>query len=120
MAMEYGDDRILRISVIGDAVIGREEVKMQMETIERLGVEMPYAVLVDARKPFTITKEGQELSASYSHLRIATAVVTHNSVTRMLSNAYISVFKPVNPIKLFSDGKEAERWLIEQMEVVKK
>lgn len=115
MAMSYGDDGILRIEVKEGAVIDREEVKMQNETIERLGVVIPYVALVDARASFTITKAGQELSASYSNLRIATAVVTGNPVTRMLSNAYVALFKPAHPIKLFSSVSEAEGWLKKQL-----
>jgi hypothetical protein len=118
--MHYGDDGILRVKIMEGAVIGREQVKMQMETIERMGIHIPHLALVDARNDFTITKDGQETAAAYYHMRIATAVVTGNPVTRMLSNAYVDIFKPASPVRLFSNEKDAEAWLIKQMTLVRK
>lgn len=114
-AMSYGDDGILRIRILANATIGIEQVKLQYEYTRHLCGTGNVPVLVDARHTFSITREAQQYSAQQSAGRIATAVVTNNPVTRILTNTYVKIFKPASPVKMFSGEEEAVMWLKEKL-----
>lgn len=115
MWMGYGEDGILRVRMVEDAVFDLEDAKLQFNTIRRLVGEKRVPVLLDARKPFTTTKDAHEYLAQQSGHRIATAVITTNMISKTIINTYITVFRPASPYKMFTDETEALEWLKAQM-----
>jgi hypothetical protein len=109
--MELGNDGILRIYVLKGARFELEQMIVHYETTHRLAGNHHVPVLVDARVNHSASRKAQEYAAAQSHTRLATALVTNNPLTRLLTNIYISVFRPVSPLKLFSSIESAEDWL---------
>lgn len=107
----YGDDGILRVKPRPNAEVDLDDVILYFENADRLTEGQKVPVLVDSTEPYTTSKRGQQYSAQRSHNRIATAVVTTSTITNMLTNTYVSVFKPASPIRLFTSETEAIEWL---------
>jgi hypothetical protein len=114
--MGYGDDGILRIRMLENALVDLDNIRLQYETIARLVGDKRVPVLLDARADFNTTREAQEYLAMKSDGRIATAVLTNNPVSRALINTYITVFRPVSPYKMFTEEDKAVGWLKEMLE----
>lgn len=115
MWMGYSEDGILRVRMVEGAFFDLEDARLQFNTIRRLVGEKRVPVLLDARSSFTTTKDAHEFLAQHSGHRIATAVITKNAISKTIINTYITVFRPASPYKMFTDEKEAEDWLKEQM-----
>ncbi|MBI3510043.1 MAG: STAS/SEC14 domain-containing protein [Bacteroidetes bacterium] len=115
MLLTYGEDGILRMKIHENSVIDLRQSKLMNESMMRLAEKKKFPVLIDARTNYTWEKDAQEYIATNSSFRIATAVLITNPVVRMLSNAYVSMFKPSYPVKQFSDEAEAIQWLKEMM-----
>jgi hypothetical protein len=113
--MELGNDGILRIVVHKGARFELEQMIVHYEVAHRLAGKYRVPVLVDASAQHSISRKAQEYAAAQSHTRLATALVANNPLTRLLTNIYISVFRPVSPLKLFSSIESAENWLRDQM-----
>ena len=115
MWMGYGEDGILRIRMIEGASVEVDDIKLQYETIKRLTDKKRLAFLLDARANFTTSKAAHEYLVQQSADRIATAVITSNSISKAIVNTYITVFKPASPYKMFTNEEAAIKWLKEQM-----
>lgn len=113
--MELGTDGILRITIHQGARFEMDQVILHYETAHRIAGKHNVPVLVDARAQHTVSRKAQEYAAEQSHTRLATAVVTNSPLTRLLTNIYVSVFRPVSPLKLFSSIESAEDWLRDLM-----
>ena len=113
--MGFADDGIVRIRIFPNVNIDLEQIKAQHECIRHLAGAHAVAVMVDARADFTISREAQEYSAQQSHFRIATAIISNNSVTRVLTNTYVKIFRPVSPIKIFDCEEKATQWLLQMI-----
>jgi hypothetical protein len=111
----YGDDGILRIRILEDAVVDIEGIKLQYKTIERLTGLKKVPVLLDARANFSSTRDTYEFLAQHASHRIATAVLTRNPFSKAVVNTYITVFRPVSPYKLFTDEQKAIEWLMQMV-----
>lgn len=107
-----GEDGILRIRILENATITFEQAKLQEQTIHRLIGDSRVPVLIDAREPYSWEKEAQQYIADHAaSYRIATAVITNNPVSRLITNTYVSIFKPSYPVKLFTEESKAIEWL---------
>lgn len=107
----YGEDKILRMRVLEGAVIDLNQAKLITEAMMRLADVTPVPVLIDGRQSYTWDKDAQEYIALNSGFRLATALITNNAVSRILSNSYAKIFKPTYPIKIFSSEEKAVEWL---------
>jgi hypothetical protein len=107
----YGDDKILRMRVLEGANIDLKQAKLITESMQRLTDEMPVAVLIDGRQNYTWEKDAQEYIAQNSAFRLATALITNNSVVRIFSNSYSKIFKPSYPLRIFATEEKALEWL---------
>jgi hypothetical protein len=113
--LEYNDDRILRITILPNSRIDIEQARQNWDTAARLIETDRVAVLVDATAEHQITRLAQEFAADKSQFRVAHAVVTSSTITRLLTTLYVALFRPAVPLKLFSDFQSAETWLRSQL-----
>ena len=116
MWMGYGEDKILRIRILEGVTIDLTQAKLMNDSMIRLADEIPMAVIIDTRANYHWDKDAQEYVAQNSQHRLATAVITNNPVSRLLSNSYVKLFKPSYPSRIFPDEAKAVVWLKEIME----
>ena len=108
----FDKDKILRMKILEGTRIDLTLAKIINENIRRHAAGGKIAVMIDARANYSWDKDAQKYMAENSECRLATAVITNNPITRILSNTYVKIFKPSYPVKLFSEEKEAVEWLL--------
>ncbi len=113
MYMSFGEDKILRVRILEGVTIDLKQAKLMNECMIRLAETDRFPVLIDARASYNWEKDAQEYNATHSDFRLATAVMTNNPVSRLLTNTYVKIFKPNYPVKIFSDEEKAVLWLKE-------
>lgn len=113
--LEYREDRILRITILPNSRIDIQQARQNWETAARLIGNIRVAVLVDATAEHQLTRLAQEYASEQSHHRVAMAVVTQSTITRLLTTLYVAIFRPAIPVKLFSSASAAESWLNQQL-----
>jgi hypothetical protein len=113
--LEYREDRILRITILPNSRIDIEQARLNWDTAARLTGNTRVAVLVDATAEHQVTRLAQEFAAEKSQHRIAHAVVTTSTITRLITTLYVALFRPAVPLKLFGDTQSAENWLRQQL-----
>ena len=113
--LEYREDRILRITILPNSRIDIEQARLNWETAGRLTGSTRVAVLVNATAEHQVTRLAQEFAAENSQFRVAHAVVTSSTITRLITTLYVALFRPSVPLKLFSDMSSAEGWLRQQL-----
>ncbi|MDQ3112208.1 MAG: STAS/SEC14 domain-containing protein [Bacteroidota bacterium] len=113
MWIGFGEDKILRVRILEGVTVNLQQAKLMNEAMIRLAGAGQFAVLIDARVTYSWDKDAQEYIANNSGFRLATAILTNNSVSRLLTNSYVRLFKPEYPTKIFSDEEKAIAWLKE-------
>lgn len=109
---------ILHINVLEGTEITLEKLKIDHEMGLKLTGNRKVLALVDTRASFVITPEAREFMRSdvINQYRIATAVVTDNSVSRIIVNLFMKLNTPSTPFKMFNCPEKAEQWLLETKE----
>ena len=115
MWMGFGDEKIIRVRILEGMKIDLKQAKLMNECMLRLAEKDRFPVLIDARASYSWNKDAQEYNATHSDSRLATAVITNNPVSRLLTNTYVKIFKPAYPVKIFSNEAKAILWLKEFM-----
>ncbi len=83
----------------------------------RVAEDKLHGNLVDARELLFMTNEARARFGRQSPPTLsATAILVGSSVQRTLGNIYLSVARPTNPTKLFSETRDAVSYLREQNE----
>jgi hypothetical protein len=72
-----------------------------------------YPFLVDTRGLVHITKEARDYlgSTDGSEGVIASAILIGSPVTRIIGNFFMSINKPIIPVRLFNEREDAKKWL---------
>ncbi|MCB0402856.1 MAG: hypothetical protein KDD41_12285 [Flavobacteriales bacterium] len=75
----------------------------------------PFVTIVDGRNVRSnMSHEARQYFASnkkITDIRKAQSIVVNNLHTKLLANFYMNFYKPSNPIKIFRDFEEAEKWV---------
>jgi hypothetical protein len=108
----FGKDKILRIRILEGTRIDLKLAKIITENMRRHAADGRIPILIDARASYTWDKEAQQYMAENSEFRLATAVISNNPLTRLISNTYVRIFKPNYPVKMFTEENEAVEWLL--------
>lgn len=109
--LALGDDGILRVKIREECSVHIEDIRLFYEAYDRLTDNRPVPWLVDATKSYSITREAQEYGAAQSHRRLGMAVITGSAWTKVMLNAYSSVFRPQSPLRVFTNEADALEWL---------
>jgi hypothetical protein len=72
-----------------------------------------YPALADVRSVKSATKDAREYLASEhgTSFIVATAMIISSSVNKILGNFYLQINKPKIPAKIFTNKKDAIKWL---------
>lgn len=107
------EDGILHIKALGGVLIDLPSLKEDDAVNPQLTGGKKVLALYDGRASFDITPDAQAYvrSGILNKSRIATAVVTNQSLLIIIVN-FMNVFgKPESPLRMFRDEKEAMKWL---------
>jgi len=72
-----------------------------------------YPMLVDGRDVSSITKEARDYFAKDDGIKLllASALVADSVLGKFIGNFFLQINKPILPLRLFTDEKEAYKWL---------
>lgn len=111
------DDNIVVLKWKADAEIDVAACKEIIEIRKEHQKVDKALLLIDQREFWTITKEAKEFSErdDVQAQNKAIALLTGNSLPSiMVANAYIKLYKPEVPVKMFKSKEKALKWLKEQ------
>ncbi len=115
---DFGEVSIRQEGVVHAKVLHGVEIDLgKAETyhslIEHLTQSKEHCTVIDLSGISSITPEAreylQETSSKWGKT-VAVALVTNTFTSRMLSGFFLSVNKPVYPIKAFTDSLAAQQW----------
>lgn len=73
---------------------------------------MSYPTLFDIRNIASTSKEARDYMANEGNeLVTASALLVNSPVTKMIGNFFISVSKPKNPTRIFTEKEKSLEWL---------
>jgi hypothetical protein len=106
-------NEIITLRLYDKVNIEPEDIKELHLANQKLLEGNKYSLLVVAGKYSNVTAEARELAAQkeFSANRVALAFVTNQLAQKFLVNFFIRFNKSNTPTKLFTDEKEAIRWL---------
>ncbi len=109
-----GEDGIMRHNMHKGAVLGLAAAEDLIAKSTQLsgGKKCPFLVKTSGTK--SMSREARSfLSSSEESAKISAAVafLITSPVTRVLANFFIGLNKPIFPVKLFTDEKNALAWL---------
>lgn len=108
----YGDDGIVRVKPKPGIIAELADVQLYYETCARLTGGHPAPFLVDSTEEYAVTREGQQYASDHSASRLATAVIVSSAFSKNAFNLYLRIFKPMSPMRMFTDVATAEEWLL--------
>lgn len=103
----------IRIDIHEDVELDSEDILQINKAKNELVGDNKHVVLFVPCEFGAITKEARETSASEEVYRnaIAKAIIVTHLGNRLIASFFIMVNKPPAPTKLFSDEKDALKWL---------
>lgn len=111
----FGNDNILRMRIKDGVTIDLKQAKIINDEMRRHATHGRIPILIDARVKYNWDKDAQKFMADNSDFRLATAVLSDNPFSRLLTNTFVKIFKPSYPVKLFTEEEKAIAWLKEMM-----
>jgi len=115
------EDDFLKIESINEIYIGT--IKYPVVDLEisknisekRLKIQkgIPSPILSNIKSVKTVTKEARDFMASESGCEgvIAAAVLIDSTIGSMIGNFFIRISKPLRPTRIFTNEKDAIKWL---------
>lgn len=95
--------------------IDLQEAKEHVQACLKITKGNKVPILLDARKglpPMSQAALGYFAKNELTHLRLAEAILIDTLAKRMLARFYYLFHKPKNPLRIFSNEKEAVGWLV--------
>jgi hypothetical protein len=111
--MYIDDDGILQIRFFEGVKVTLEKVKEYYAITNDLLKNQKSLVLIDASEDYEITEEAKAYGQTEEAMknRIAVAFVTKSIANQLMFNLYLKFYKPLVPMKMFSDKTAALKWL---------
>ena len=105
-------DEIIHIQIVGDSIT-YEMIDEGIKKRNELFGYKNHLLFADIRGAKTFTREARaRLSQKDGGNSVTAVAIMINSKTHMLMyNFFSSIYKPPSPTKLFTDEKEAYKWL---------
>ncbi|HWY12661.1 MAG TPA: hypothetical protein VN026_15110 [Bacteroidia bacterium] len=106
-------DGIVEIDCADDTEYDVEDIKQNLECIQKIAAGKKVLVLNNAGEYTTVSKEAREYIGSGPHRDFiaAEAFVIRSLGQLILGNLFMKVNKPIVPAKLFKTKWAAEHWL---------
>ena len=106
------EDDILYCNYKKIDVLDIDAVKVGVQDRVKFSENVSYPCLFDIRLMGKVTKEARDYLANEGNdLVTASALVVGSSVLKIIANFFITVNKPKNPTRMFTDKESAIKWL---------
>ncbi len=111
--LEVDNDEIVKARVKDHVTIDLKEAQEMIETLLKITPDCSRPLLVNLGKLTYITKPARDFFQNNNRKPAAPAValIANSQITKFIGNFYISFNKPRIPTKLFSNEKNAVKWL---------
>lgn len=111
-AKMWREEGIVFVKFIDKLDMTLEKAQEGVRTRLKLSGGISYPVLIDMRGIKSVTREAREyLADEGAKLIKAGALIVGSPLNRTLGNIFLWVNKPKVPTRLFTDEKEALKWL---------
>ncbi len=109
-----GDDGIARTKVKKNAEVVLEDARENSVVVNSFFVDEKFPLLIDARGIKSITREARSFFTTNGRETntMAFAILIDSSVSKVVGNFFLGINKPAVPTKLFTNEKEAAKWLL--------
>ena len=107
------EDGIVTIQYKENAVLDLPLLKTIVKNRIDLAENIPRPILLEPSKGLYWTKEAKAYGAKKEALLLTTAwgIVNSNTVVMISINSFLTFYKPLVPVKIFSEREKAIRWL---------
>lgn len=112
--LELLEPQIIKVCMTDGIDIELKDAQEMIHAASQLANGKTYVTLFDASKTGTISKEARDAFA-VSPKRIAAAILTDSLANKLVGNFFIKSHKPLYPTRIFSNEKEALKWLRTQI-----
>lgn len=101
--------------VFANETLEQKEAVQIYETMKEFGGGKRMKAIVETNNEGTVDKEFRNFVASFNFMSQLDkgAVVIHSTAQKLVGNFFINFNKPSRPVKLFSNMKDAIKWLEE-------
>lgn len=119
--LKYEGNGILIIKLLEDAEIDLAASKEMQRASLEITEGKKFVALIDARNRVIVTKEAREWGSTPEAQvnLLAQAILTNSLANRIIGNFIIRFHKPVAKTKLFTEEKEAMKWLRQEFSLFK-
>lgn len=109
-----GEDGIARTKVKKNSEVVLEDAMENSKVVNSFFVDEKFPLLIDARGIKSMTREARTFFTTNGRETntMAFAILIDSSVSRVVGNFFLGINKPAVPTKLFSNEKEAIKWLM--------
>lgn len=107
------DDGIIHILTPDEVFFTLSDAKEFLKVLEEFSGGVPHPVLINPGRHMSVDADARTFMATEEAMKniIALAIVEANMAMRVTSNLFMTVDKPVKPVKLFDNTREAVDWL---------
>jgi len=109
-----GDDGIARTKVKKNAEVALEDARENSIVVNSFFVDEKFPLLIDARGIKSISREARSFFTTNGRETntMAFAILIDSSVSKVVGNFFLGINKPAVPTKLFTNEREATKWLL--------
>lgn len=109
-----GGDGIARTKVKQNSEVVLEDAMENSKVVNSFYVDEKFPLLIDARGIKSITRDARTFFTTNGRETntMAFAILIDSSVSRVVGNFFLGINKPAVPTKLFSNEKDAVKWLM--------
>lgn len=109
---QWSEDRLLCMAYVKNLDMNLEIAKYCVSKRIEFSRGISYPCLIDMTGIRSATKEARAYMAKEGAMLItACALIIKSPLSRILGNLFLVIDKPAVPVKLFTDYKEARKWL---------
>ena len=114
IANAYLKDGILHIALLDSLMIEQRDIEELLLPIAELCGDSQYCIFVDSGNNNTFSMRCRQAYAEgFEKWRLAEAIVARSFHHRLAAQLYISLAKPVAPVRIFQNHETALKWLHE-------
>jgi hypothetical protein len=112
-----GDDMIYRYIAINNCTLDMDTLEKMTKTGDEWCQERLCANLIDIRDMLFIDSKTRAYAAAQYRAHVAgTAIIVDSRISSYFANIYLKFSQPKVPTHLFTNEKDAEKWLLEQIQ----
>ena len=110
--MWFDEDGVFRSVTKKDKTVDKQAMQITFDYIHQFKCSEKICWIGDITNASPVEKEARAYAAEETPKFIrALAVITNSSVSKMMADLFLLVYKPPYPTKLFTNEKDAKEWI---------